>query len=36
MLVTSKTCSPPLGYDLKLFSSALKLNTQYLHTIHFI
>ena len=24
-----------LGYDLNLFSSALKLNTQYMHSIHF-
>jgi glyceraldehyde-3-phosphate dehydrogenase (NAD(P)) len=24
-----------LGYDLRLFSSALKLNTQYMHTIYF-
>jgi glyceraldehyde-3-phosphate dehydrogenase (NAD(P)) len=24
-----------LGYDLNLFSSALKVNTQYMHTVHF-
>jgi glyceraldehyde-3-phosphate dehydrogenase (NAD(P)) len=24
-----------LGYDLNLFSSALKLNTQYMHSMHF-
>ena len=24
-----------IGLDLNIFSSALKLNTQYMHTIHF-